>query len=199
MTIAVGGRRLETWLRGAQTRSRTAQGQLVWLAVLGVAAVAYHAAIRGMGQLPPGHQGVFWIGSLMAGRLTVGARFAATTTAVTAGAVSLLPLWGLGDPFRPLEYLIAGGAIDLGYAVIGRWSGSPWVFLPLLVPLGGFAHATKPLLRLGINLVTGWPYGSLLWGVAYPVSWHFVFGAAGAAIAVTLLALAKRRRKGATP
>jgi hypothetical protein len=198
MTIAVGGRRLETWLSGAQTRSRTTLGQLVWLAVLGVAAVAYHAATRGMGTLPPGHQGVFWIGALMVGRLTVGTRFAATTTAVTAGAVSMLPIWGLGDPFRPLEYLIAGGAIDLGFAAFGRWSGNLWLLLPLLVPLGGLAHATKPLLRLGINLVTGWPYGSLLWGVAYPVGWHFVFGAAGAAIAVTLLALAKRRNRDAT-
>lgn len=193
MTIAVGGRRLGTWSRNARTRSRASLRQLAWLAGLAVAAVAYHAITRGWGELPPGHQGVFWIAAVMLGKLTTKTPLAASTTALMAGAASLLPFWGLGDPYRPFEYFVAGGVIDLGYALFGRWSGNLWVLLPLLVPLGGFAHATKPLRRVGINVVSGWPYGSLLWGVAYPVGWHFVFGAAGAAITVTLLALARRR------
>jgi hypothetical protein len=194
MTLVIGGRRRGIWSSNAPTKPQTAVREFLWLAGLGVAALAYHAATRGRADLPPGYQGVFWIGAVMAGRLTTRTPIAATTTALTAGAVSLVPIWGLGDPFRPLEYLAAAGVIDIGFALLTRFRAQLWLLLALAIPLGGLAHATKPLLRVGINIVTGWPYGSLLWGVLYPTAWHFIFGAAGAAIAVTAWVVVQRAR-----
>jgi hypothetical protein len=41
------------------------------------------------------------------------------------------------------------------------------------------AHATKPLGQLVINLITGWPFGSFRYGIAYPFASHLLFGMIG--------------------
>ncbi|MFN8445596.1 MAG: hypothetical protein U0175_32695 [Caldilineaceae bacterium] len=45
-------------------------------------------------------------------------------------------------------------------AISDCWFGFAW----------RIAHASKPLLQLGINLLTGWPYGSILYGILYPLT-----------------------------
>jgi hypothetical protein len=101
----------------------------------------------------------------------------------------LVPIWRLGDPFLGYAYLVAGLMLDCGYWAAGRWRDSVWV----LALLGGLAHASKPFLRIVITQLSGWPYESLLTGVAYPASTHFLFGAVGAFLGGSLV-LARRRR-----
>lgn len=157
---------------------------------LGVAAVALHAALRDRFSLPPGHQGAAWIAFVMLGRTTSRYRWAAVTSALGAAGTAMLPMLGFGDPFRWLTYLLAGATIDVAYFALSRWQNALW-FLALL---GGLAHMTKPLTRVVINEFTGWPYGSLLYGVLYPTFTHFLFGALGAFMAGGLIGWLKRRR-----
>lgn len=150
--------------------------ELLFLVVLGATAVAWHAATRDRGLHIPGHQGMMWMAMVMIGRTTSRYRWAALVTAGGAAATAMLPMWGGGDPFRWLMYLAAGASIDLFYSAFPRYRSTLW----LLVIVGGLAHMTKPILRVPISSLTGIPYGSLLWGVAYPAFTHFTFGAIGA-------------------
>ena len=95
----------------------------------------------------------------------------------------MLPIWGFGDPFRWLAYLLAGTAVDLTWLSARRWQYGLWI----LVPLGGLAHAAKPVLRGWITTTTAWPYESLLSGLAYPILSHAGFGMLGAAAGVAWL------------
>jgi hypothetical protein len=131
-----------------------------------------------------------WIALLMIGRTTSRYRWAGVTSALGAAGTAMLPVLGFGDPFRWLTYLLAGATIDLAYVAFGRWQSALW-FLALI---GGLAHMTKPLTRVVINELTGWPYGSLLLGVVYPAFTHFLFGAIGALLGGGLMGFLKRRR-----
>jgi hypothetical protein len=156
---------------------------------LGAVAVLLHAALRDRVSLPPGHQGVAWIALLVVGRINSRLRWAGTLAALGAAGTSLVPLLGFGDPLQWVMYLAAGVTLDIAYLLVGGAREHLW----LLVLLGGLAHVTKPLLRLGISAFTGWPYGSLLWGAAYPLATHFMFGAIGAALGCGLLFIDRRR------
>ncbi len=101
----------------------------------------------------------------------------------------MLPLWGFGDPFRWLAYLVAGTTLDLAW-LSPKTRSRLWI----LIPLGGVVHATKPMLRGWITSTTGWPYESLLTGLAYPIASHAAFGVIGAAVGVALLARRAGRR-----
>jgi hypothetical protein len=155
-----------------------------------VGAVLIHTALRDRFSLPPGHQGVAWIAFVMLGRTTSRYRWAGVTSALGAAGTAMLPMLGFGDPFRWLTYLLAGATVDLAYFAVSRWQNALW----FLAFIGGLAHMTKPLMRTVINELTGWPYGSLLLGVAYPVATHFMFGALGAFMGAGLIWLLKRRR-----
>ena len=119
-------------------------------------------------------------------------RWAGTLDGAGAAAVSLLPFWGVADdPFIPLIYLLPGLAVDLAWMALPKWQ-TQVAFLALLA---GLAHATKPLSRFVISLATGWPYGSLLNGVLYPLATHILFGIAGGLIgALAVLGLRRLRR-----
>lgn len=179
-------------LTGFTSRSTRASANLqvyevAWLLGLGAVAVLGQMATRDHSHLP-GHQGLFWIGMLMVGRTTASARWAGTTTAASAAGVSMLPMVGFNDPFRWLAYLAVGAAVDLAFLGLGRWTDRLW----LITVVGGFAYLAKPLLRLGINLTTGIPIGTVRWGVAYPLFTHFLFGAAGAAVGAGIVLGARR-------
>ena len=164
--------------------------EAVLLFGLGVGAVLLHAALRDKFDIAPGHQGLGWIALLMIGRTTSRYRWAGVTSALGAAGTAMLPMWGFGDPFRWLTYLLAGVTVDMAYFALNRWQNALW-FLALI---GGLAHMTKPLTRVLINELTGWPYGSLLYGVAYPAFTHFMFGAIGALVGGGLIWMLKRRR-----
>jgi hypothetical protein len=166
-------------------------GEAVWLVTLGVAAVVAHAAFdRGLNL--PGHHGLEWMALLVIGRRTSKYRWAATVSSVGAGVVAPMVIWGFGDPFIWLIYLLPGPIMDLGCMVSGRWQDKAWV----LALIAGVAHASKPLIRVPISMAMGWPYGSLLYGVGYPVATHVAFGVLGGLIGAGVIFAVSSRRRG---
>ena len=151
--------------------------------------MAVHGLVRGQVGLGPGHQGTIWIAMLVVGRGTSRLRWAGVTSSLGAAATAMLPFWGFGDPFRWLAYLLAGTTVDLACLSSRQWRRRLWI----LIPLGGLAHATKPVLRAWITGAAGWPYESLLGGLAYPTWSHAAFGMLGAAAGAALVASRTRR------
>ena len=161
----------------------------LFLLLLGVGTVVLPAILR----LPlklPGHHGVEWMALLMIGRTTSRYRWAASVSSAGAGLTALLPIWGSDDPILWLTYLLPGLVIDAGMPLVRRWGESLWS----LAVLAGLAHGTKPLLRLAVGAIFGWPYGSLLGGVIYPLALHIVFGAIGGLLGAGIGLLSARRR-----
>lgn len=176
--------------RSSQSSVRSEALEIARLAVLGALAVALHAATRGRVELGPGHQGLTWVALLMIGRLTSSTRWAGATAALGAAGATVLPIWRLGDPFLWIECLTAGMVVDVFYGRLSGWRDKPWV----LAVLGGLAHATKPLLRFAIAGFGGWRYESLIGGLPFPLTTHFVFGALGALIGTALIRAGRHGR-----
>lgn len=166
----------------SRTDVRAVALELLGLLALGALAVAWHVLVRGRLRLGPGHQGLAWMALVMIGRLTSRMPWAAVATASGAAGATLLPFWRLGDPFLWVSYMAAGAIVDLGFAGFLRSRQVIWA----IALLGGVAHATKPLIRSVIQM-GGWHYDSLIAGVPYPASTHFVFGAAGAFLGASLI------------
>lgn len=142
---------------------------------LGALAVVLHQVLRAPLDLP-GRHGLEWMALLVIGRSFGRSRYAGSLAGIGAAVTAVLPIWaGFDDPFIWLIYLLPGPIMDFAFARFSRWQGN----LAFLAVLGGLAHATKPLARWIINLISGFPYGSLLWGVGYPLATHILFGAAG--------------------
>ena len=102
---------------------------------------------------------------------------------VAAAASAGLLLAGFGsfdDPFMPLYYIVLGIILDILLNARMRSSGSIY-YISLA---GGIAFMSIPLMRAVVSIFTGFPYGSLMQGVFYPASTHFLFGFAGSLIAV---------------
>jgi hypothetical protein len=158
------------------------------LLLLGVGSVALPAILRSPLKLP-GHQGLVSMALLMFGRTTSRYSWAASVSSVGAGLTALLPLWGSDDPILWLTYLVPGLVIDVGFLLAGRWREQMW----FLAVLAGLAYGTKPLLRLAVSAIYGWPYGSLLGGVLYPLALHFIFGAIGGLLGFGVVRLSARR------
>jgi hypothetical protein len=81
--------------------------------------------------------------------------------------------------------------IDAGYNLVKRWQGS----VLFLAVIAGLAHMTKPLIRFGISLINGWPYGSLLYGVGYPTMTHIAFGLVGGFFGAGLVYYTRKIKK----
>lgn len=172
-------------------RFRTsAAAETVFLIGLGVLAVTLLAYLR----LPlkiPGHKGLIWIGLLIVGRLVSQRRWAATTSSASAAAISLLPVMGFKDPLDTAVFLISGFVLDLGYLLSPRLVVSIWG----VALLGALAHTVKPIAKLLVSVGSGFPYPSLMLGLAYPLALHALFGAAGAILAVISIRLVRRGNK----
>ena len=161
----------------------------LFLVLLGVGSVVLPAVLR----LPlklPGHHGLEWMALLMIGRTVSRYRWAASVSSAGAGMTALLPVWGSDDPVFWLTYLLPGLVIDAGMPLVRRWGSPLWS----LAVLAGLAHGTKPLLRLAVGALFGWPYGSLVGGVLYPLVLHILFGAIGGLLGAGIGLLSTRRR-----
>jgi hypothetical protein len=159
----------------------------LFLVALGVSSVVLPSILRSPLKLP-GHHGLEWMALLMIGRTSSRYRWAASVSSVGAG-LTALPLWGSDDPIFWLTYLLPGLVIDVGMPLARRWHEPLWS----LAVLAGLAHGTKPLLRLASGAIFGWPYGSLLGGLLYPLMLHSVFGAIGGLLGAGVIRLTARR------
>ena len=149
-----------------------------WEALLliggGVAAVVLHRATD-MSLGLPGHHGIEWMALLIISRMSSRFRGAGTLTSVGASFASMLPFLQGGNPYAWLFYLLPGLVMDFDFRYLPRLTNQLW----FLVLLAGFAHMTKPVGQLTVNLLTGWPFGSFRYGVLYPFTGHLLFGMIG--------------------
>lgn len=179
MTNWNGAFSLEKTLNGFRSKALPLWLEAIILTGLGVMVVVLHQALRFPMQLP-GRHGIEWMAILLAGRAFGRSKVSGTFVSLSASATSMLPIWGaVDDPFIWLIYLLPGLVVDLAFYLLPNWQQS----LPFLVSLGALAHVTKPLVRWIVSLALGYPYGSFLWGVGYPMLTHLIFGAVGGLLA----------------
>jgi hypothetical protein len=149
-----------------------------WEALLlfggGALAVVLHRAFD-MSLGLPGHHGIEWMALMILGRASSRFRGAGTLTSIGASFVSTLPFLHGGNPFTWIYYLLPGPVMDLAFRYLPRYADKFW----FMVLLGGFAHMTKPIGQVTVNLLTGWPVGSFRFGVVYPFASHLLFGMVG--------------------
>ena len=159
---------------------------LSWIEALlliggGVMAVVLHRALDTSLGLP-GHHGIEWMAIMIIGRVSSKYRGAGTLTSIGASFASVLPFLHGDNPLTWIYYLLPGPVMDLAFRYLPRYANersSPVDKLWFMVLLGGFAHATKPVGQLTVNLLTGWPIGSFRFGVVYPFASHLLFGMIG--------------------
>jgi hypothetical protein len=160
---------------------------LSWIEALllmggGVMAVVLHRALDTSLGLP-GHHGIEWMAILIIGRASSRYRGAGTLTSIGASFASVLPFLSGENPFTWIYYLLPGPVMDLAYYYFPRYSNK----LLFMILLGGFAHVTKPIGQLSVNLLTGWPVGSFRFGVVYPFASHLLFGMIGGLLGVLVV------------
>ena len=158
----------------------------------GVMAVVLHRALDNSLGLP-GHHGIEWMAILIIGRASSRYRGAGTLTSIGASFASVLPFLSGGNPFTWIYYLLPGIVMDLAFYYFPRYSNK----LLFMVLLAGFAHVTKPIGQLSVNLLTGWPVGSFRFGVLYPFASHLLFGMIGGLLgALVVLGVRKFSKEG---
>ena len=161
------------------SKSFPTEWSLSWLEALlliggGVTAVVLHRAYD-LSLGLPGHHGIEWMATMIIGRASSKYRGAGTLTSIGASFASVLPFLAGDNPITWIYYLLPGPIMDLAFHYLPRYASKLWV----MVLLGGFAHATKPVGQLTVNLLTGWPIGSFRFGVVYPFASHLLFGMIG--------------------
>lgn len=161
-----------------------------WEALLligsGALAVVFHRSFD-LSLGLPGHHGIEWMALLIMGRSLSRFRGAGSLASLGAAGMSMLPGWGAAnDPFIWLIYLLPGPLMDLAFRYLPRYADKLW----FLMILGGLAHATKPVVRLIITVLSGWSYGSFRYGVVYPIYSHILYGLIGGLLgAIVVLGL----------
>ena len=157
-----------------------------WEALLllgsGVLAVVLHRAYD-MSLGLPGHHGIEWMALMILGRASSRFRGAGSITSLGASFASTLPLLHSDNPYTWLFYLLPGPVMDFAFRYFPSYANKIW----FMVLLGGLAHATKPVGQLITNLLTGWPFGSFRYGVAYPFASHLLFGMIGGLIGALIV------------
>jgi len=131
----------------------------------------------------PGHHGIEWMALMIIGRASSRFRGAGSLTSIGASFASTLPFLQGENPFTWLFYLLPGPVMDIAYRYLPRYANKLW----FMMVLGGLAHATKPVGQLTMNLITGWPFGSFRYGVAFPFVSHFFFGMIGGLIGALIV------------
>jgi hypothetical protein len=183
---------------GAAVLPRSGVRTLAEVALLmasGMLVVVLHRALR-MPLGLPGRHGIEWMAILVIARCASSLPMAASVSMVGAAALSVVPLFGaVHDPFIWLAYLVPGLVVDGLWRVLPKSKARVWVTALLLLPVMTFAHMTKPIIRFIVSLIAGWPYGSIRFGVAYPVLTHALFGLAGGVMGVALFYGCKAARE----
>ncbi len=144
---------------------------------IGAAALLLDQAIRLPIQLP-GHNGVLWMGGLVAARLLSGTGLGASTAGVGA-----LVAAQSSDPLAGFEIAVVGLVMDV---VVALRPIATWLWLPLLGAAGNGAV-------LAMKLATGSaPNAVVTRGLGFAIASYVLYGAIGGAVAGLLPALAAR-------
>jgi hypothetical protein len=123
----------------------------------------------------PGHHGLEFMMLMMSGRIVSKQRFASSFFSLGVASMVFLPFMGFHDPFMTLVYILPGFFIDFFYSKVFKSNPKVW----MIALISGFAYALIPISRFLISSFTGFPYGSLLGGLMYPLMMHFTFGLSG--------------------
>jgi hypothetical protein len=142
------------------------------LLLLGFSALLLRERLKISLQLP-GHHGFEFMLLFMAGKTLSRQRYAMSISSIGASASAFLPLFHFGNVFMPITLLLPGLIGDL---ILNKTGKHNYLYIAIA---GGLAYATIPVSRQIIMVVTGIPFGSLLTGMIYPVTLHFIFGALG--------------------
>lgn len=148
--------------------------ETVLLFALGGLAITLHAKLR----IPikvPGHHGLEFMALIIAGRSITRIPFGSTLSGLGVAAFCFLPFLGFNDPFMPIVFFIPALLVDLGFRALPGLQNKVW-YLAIVAAL---AHASIPLTRIIISLLTGYQYGSLQGGLVYPMFSYLEFGLLG--------------------
>jgi hypothetical protein len=169
------------------SKSFPTEWSLTWIEALlliggGVMAVILHRTTD-LSLGLPGHHGIEWMAIMILGRASSRFRGAGTLTSIGASFASALPFLHGDNPLTWIYYLLPGPVMDLAFRYLPRYANKLW----FMVLLGGFAHVTKPIGQLTVNLITGWPIGSFRFGVVYPFASHILYGMVGGLLGALIL------------
>lgn len=155
-------------------------GRLAFLMFLGVMTYVLHKTFQYPLKMP-GHHGLEAMALLVIGRLSCTNPLSATIVCLSAAATAGFAAGG-HDGSSALLGIVPGLLIDAGVMLFKNWR-TQLLVLPLLAALG---HATKPLIRSGLFETLGVNFGSLRYGLLYPLSTHLVYGLMGGLVGVLL-------------
>lgn len=148
--------------------------EMLLLFGIGMLAITLHARLRIPLHLS-GHHGIEFMAIFVAGRMFSKIPTASSISSLGVGSLLFVPILGFHDPFMSLVFMLPGFVLDLFCYFTNKWKSS-MLFIALVA---GLAYATIPVSRMIIHLVTGYPYGSLITGLLYPLFTHFIFGFIG--------------------
>lgn len=151
---------------------------------IGAAALLLDQAIRLPVQLP-GHNGILWMGGLVAGRLLSGNGLGAST----AGVGALIAAQS-SDPLAGFEIAVVGLVLDIFVALRPI---ATWLWRPLLGAAGNVAV-------LAMKLATGSaPNAVVTRGLGFVIASYVLYGAIGGAIGGLVPMIGARRgRRGSS-
>ncbi len=181
------------WLTKSFTKAFPAKWAVVLetilLFALGGLAMTLHAKMR----IPlkiPGHHGLEFMALMIIGRKITRFNFGSTISGLGVAAFCLLPFLGFRDPFMPIVFFIPGLLIDLGIRILPKYKEK--VFYLALV--AAMAHASIPITRTIISLLTGYQYGSLQAGIGYPLLTYIDFGFLGGLLGAGMVYLIAKKK-----
>lgn len=164
--------------------------EIIFLFLMGTLAMLIHAKLRIPMHLP-GKSGLLFMIIVISARASSRFSFGSSMACLGAAFVLLISNLGFDDPFMPVVYVLLGIVMDFLFGLativkpnvmlIGLAAGLSWMFIPLI--------------RAVVSLITGFPYESLLGGMAYPLITHFIFGLSGGLIGAGLVYWAGKSQK----
>jgi hypothetical protein len=143
----------------------------------GMLAVVSHEVFRWPMKLP-GRHGLELMAILLFVRCASGERYAATLAALGGALVVFVAQHNAGIDATIM--LLQGLALDGLYNAL---AGRVWMIY-LLPVVAGLVHTIKPLVKMLYQAGLGIPSGSLVFGLGYPMTTHFVFGLVGGLVGV---------------
>ncbi len=180
MTIANGGSSRARLSNNIELIGPLTLPRLAFLLALGGLTIVLHEAFHYPMKLP-GHHGLEGTALLALGRLSCTNRWAASIVALSTAATAAAT--GAEHDLASAALNIAPGVVmDLAMLLCSGWR-TQLLVLPLIA---GLAYATKPMIRWGLAETIGMHFGSLRFGVLFPLSTHLAYGFTGALITVLL-------------